>query len=99
MIGPLYDEFDGPAGDEPPPASLLVNLPPGREAQPTPPTPASIRSRLHVICALYAYTPQPERRLALLDHLERMTLEAAEQLATHLLASGWRPRSDASEAA
>lgn len=99
MIGPLYDEFDGPAGDEPPPESLLVNLPPGREAQPTPPTPVSIRSRLHVICALYAHTPQPDRRLALLDHLERMTLEAAEQLAAHLLASGWRPRSDASEAA
>ncbi len=95
MIGPLYDEVEGPG---PLPAPLDLGLPP--PGAPTLPTPASIRSRLHVICALYAHTPQPERRLALLDHLERMTLEAAESLAAHLLASGWRPRtSGSSEAA
>ncbi|WP_312163434.1 hypothetical protein [Phenylobacterium sp.] len=99
MIGPLYDEVEGPgAAHAPPdPSPPDLGLPAAGQA---PPTPASIRSRLHVICALYAHTPQPERRLALLDHLERMTLEAAESLAAHLLASGWRPRTDgASEAA
>ncbi|KQW72000.1 hypothetical protein ASE17_03770 [Phenylobacterium sp. Root77] len=99
MIGPLYDEVEGPGAGVAP-----LNAGPIELGLPKPdelilPTPASIRSRLHVICALYAHTPQPERRLALLDHLERMTLEAAESLAMHLLASGWRPRSDASEAA
>jgi hypothetical protein len=101
MIGPLYDEVEEPgAGGEPPdagPIDLDLGLPkPALVAGP--PTPASIRSRLHVICALYAHTPQADRRLALLDHLERMTLEAAESLAAHLLASGWRPR-DTPEAA
>jgi hypothetical protein len=100
MIGPLYDEVQGPdaGGDAPDVGPIDVGLPkvtPGSG----PPTPASIRSRLHVICALYAHTPQPDRRLALLDHLERMTLEAAESLAAHLLASGWRPRNDTPEAA
>lgn len=85
MFGPLYDDLDHPE----PPDPLVA--PPSPEARK--PTPPSIRSRLHVICALYAHTPQPERRLALLDHLERLTLEAAEMLAAHLLASGWRPPS------
>lgn len=106
MIGPLYDEVEDPAAGEPPPTSLAYEpLPEPVKLAAAPaaddlalPTPASIRSRLHVICALYAHTPQPDRRLALLDHLERMTLEAAESLAAHLLASGWRPR-DTPEAA
>ncbi|CAN7408441.1 hypothetical protein LJR164_002571 [Phenylobacterium sp. LjRoot164] len=101
MIGPLYDEVEeSGASGEPPdagPIDLDLGLPKAAPAA-GPPTPASIRSRLHVICALYAHTPQPDRRLALLDHLERMTLEAAESLAAHLLASGWRPR-DTPEAA
>ena len=72
MIGPLYDEVQGPdaGGDAPDVGPIDLGLPkvtPGSG----PPTPASIRSRLHVICALYAHTPQPDRRLALLDHLER----------------------------
>lgn len=97
MIGPLYDEVDrsdDELGLPSPPATARLE-PGARLASP------AIRSRLHVICALYAHTPQPERRLALLDHLERMTLEAAESLATHLLASGWRPRTseETSEAA
>lgn len=50
-----------------------------------------IRSRLHVICALYAHTPSVERRMALLDHLETLTLEAAAALAQDLLEKGWRP--------
>lgn len=96
MFGPLYDDSDRPEDDfglnPPAPAA------PAGGARVAPP---AIRSRLHVICALYAHTPQPERRLALLDHLERLTLEAAESLAAHLLASGWRPRtsSETSEAA
>lgn len=95
MIGPLYDEVEGPGAGPAPPDPT-----PPTAADLAPPTPAGIRSRLHVICALYAHTPQPERRLALLDHLERMTLEAAESMAAHLLASGWRPRTNgASEAA
>ncbi len=95
MIGPLYDEVEGPGAVPEPPDLGLPKA--GDQGLPTP---ASIRSRLHVICALYAHTPQPERRLALLDHLERMTLEAAESLAAHLLASGWRPRTNGtSEAA
>ncbi len=102
MIGPLYDEVEatGKGGDapDPGPIDLDLGLPKAAPAA-GPPTPASIRSRLHVICALYAHTPQPDRRLALLDHLERMTLEAAESLAAHLLASGWRPRNDTPEAA
>lgn len=86
MFGPLYDDVEHPE----PPDPLVAPLP-----TPDANTPAlpSVRSRLHVICALYAHTPQPERRLALLDHLERLTLEAAEMLAAHLLASGWRPQS------
>ncbi|WP_374654795.1 hypothetical protein [Phenylobacterium sp.] len=93
MFGPLYDDMEPPDGLE------AANAPP---AGGPPAPPASIRSRLHVICALYAHTPQPDRRLALLDHLERLTLEAAEALAAHMLASGWRPRTpdgDRSEAA
>lgn len=102
MIGPLYDEVEDLALGGGLPAPPALGPPPApREAAPLAdlPTPASIRSRLHVICALYAHTPQPDRRLALLDHLERMTLEAAESLAAHLLASGWRPRTDTPEAA
>lgn len=85
MIGPLYDEPDQLDEHAEEPQLELPKL----EARPAPP---SVRSRLHVICALYAHTPQPDRRLALLDHLERLTLEAAELLAAHLLASGWRPQ-------
>ena len=81
MIGPLYDE---PLPDE----SEVRDFPELKASVPAP----NIRSRLHVICALYAHTDQPDRRLVLLDHLERLTFEAAETLAVHLLASGWRPQ-------
>lgn len=92
MIGPLYDDLS-PAETDPP----EVVLPPTGDVRDFPELKAStqapnIRSRLHVICALYAHTDQPDRRLVLLDHLERLTLEAAESLAAHLLASGWRPQ-------
>lgn len=53
--------------------------------------PPNIRSRLHVICALYAHTEGAENRLILLDQLEAMTLEAAQHLALELLEAGWRP--------
>lgn len=66
MIGPLYDEVEeSGASGEPPdagPIDLDLGLPKAAPAA-GPPTPASIRSRLHVICALYAHTPQPDRRL------------------------------------
>jgi hypothetical protein len=51
-----------------------------------------IRERLHTICALYAHA-RPDRKVELLDHLERMTLEAASAMATELLEVGWRPDS------
>jgi hypothetical protein len=53
--------------------------------------PPDIRSRLHVICALYAHTPRLEARLALLDSLENLALQAAHLLAVELLESGWAP--------
>jgi hypothetical protein len=53
--------------------------------------PPNIRSRLHVICALYAHTPKLEARLALLDSLEALALQAAHLLAVELLESGWAP--------
>ncbi len=53
--------------------------------------PPDIRSRLHVICALYAHTPRLEARLALLDSLESLALQAAHLLAVELLESGWAP--------
>ena len=53
--------------------------------------PPDIRSRLHVICALYAHTPKLEARLALLDSLEALALQAAHLLAVELLESGWAP--------
>jgi hypothetical protein len=53
--------------------------------------PPDIRSRLHVICALYAHTPRLEARLALLDSLENLALQAAHLLAVQLLESGWAP--------
>lgn len=53
--------------------------------------PPSIRSRLHVLCALYAHTPSPSRRLELLDSLEGQVLELAHLMALDLLNNGWRP--------
>ncbi len=53
--------------------------------------PPSIRARLHVLCALYAHTPSPDRRLALLDSLEEQVLELAHLMAIDLLSNGWRP--------
>jgi hypothetical protein len=50
--------------------------------------PPNIRARLHTICALYAHTPQPERRHELLDALEKMTLELAAMMAQEMLESG-----------
>jgi len=50
----------------------------------------SVREKLHTVCALYAHT-RPDRRVALLDHLERLTLEAASMLAEDLVEIGWRP--------
>lgn len=52
--------------------------------------PPDFRRRLHSICALYAHA-RPERRGAILDHLESLALEAAAALAQNLLESGWRP--------
>ncbi len=49
-----------------------------------------VRARLHAICALYAHTRSPQRRLELLEQLEDMTLEAAHLLAVDLLRNGWR---------
>ncbi len=76
---PVWDD-DGPSvpAEDPRPKVTLKACP-------------KVRSRLHVICALYAHTPSVDRRLALLDHLEQLTLEAAEMLAADLLARGWRP--------
>jgi hypothetical protein len=56
-----------------------------------PPPRLDVRARLHGICALYAHTRLPERRLELLEQLENMTLEAAHLLAVDLLRNGWRP--------
>ena len=53
--------------------------------------PPSIRARLHVLCALYAHTPSPARRLELLDSLEGQVLELAHLMALDLLDNGWRP--------
>ncbi|GEM_PF-1231990 len=53
--------------------------------------PPSIRARLHVLCALYAHTPSPARRLELLDSLEGQVLELAHLMALDLLSNGWRP--------
>lgn len=53
--------------------------------------PPSIRARLHVLCALYAHTPSPARRLELLDSLEGQVLELAHLMALDLLNNGWRP--------
>lgn len=55
--------------------------------------PPDFRRRLHSICALYAHA-RPERRAAVLDHLESLALEAAAALAENLLESGWRPPAD-----
>lgn len=55
--------------------------------------PPDFRRRLHNICALYAHA-RPERRGAILDHLESLALEAAAALAQNLLEAGWRPASD-----
>ncbi len=59
--------------------------------------PAEFRRRLHTICALYAHE-RPDRRPALLDHLESLALEAAASLAVDLLESGWRPSEAETEA-
>ena len=63
-----------------------LTFPPSRSPIETP----DIRSRLHVICALYAHTPCPKARIALLDSLERLALQAAQALAVDLLENGWR---------
>jgi hypothetical protein len=47
-----------------------------------------VRDRLHSICALYAYTNSAHDRLALLDHLEDIALQAAAQMAHELLEQG-----------
>lgn len=57
-----------------------------------------IRERLHAICALYAHA-QPNRRLELLEHLERLTLETAALLASEMLEAGWRPYAPSSNEA
>ena len=54
----------------------------------------SVRSQLHVICALYANAVTIEQRLTLLDHLEALTLQAAGIMAVELLDGGWRPEVD-----
>ncbi len=56
-----------------------------------PAPPLDIRARLHTICALYANARSPAHRVALLEQLEGMTLEAAHLLAVDLLRNGWRP--------
>lgn len=53
--------------------------------------PPNIRSRLHVICVLYTHAETLEQRMALLDQLEALALEAAAQTAVELLEGGWRP--------
>jgi len=53
--------------------------------------PPDIRARLHVICALYSHARSPASRLAVLEQLEQMALEAAQVLAVELLENGWRP--------
>ncbi|MBI1682257.1 hypothetical protein I4Q42_01095 [Caulobacter hibisci] len=53
--------------------------------------PPSIRARLQVLCALYAHTASPARRLELLDSLEGQVLELAHLMAIDLLGNGWRP--------
>jgi hypothetical protein len=60
--------------------------------------PPDFRRRLHSICALYAHA-RPERRGAILDHLESLALEAAAVLAQNLLEAGWRPSTQVSDAA
>ena len=55
--------------------------------------PPEFRRRLHSICALYAHA-RPERRGAILDHLESLALEAAAMLAQNLLEAGWRPSAE-----
>jgi len=52
--------------------------------------PPEFRRRLHAICALYAHE-RPEKRAAILDHLESLALETAAALAENLLQSGWKP--------
>jgi hypothetical protein len=56
-----------------------------------PAPPLDIRARLHAICALYAHARTQAQRLALLEQLEDMALEAAHLLAVDLLRNGWRP--------
>ena len=54
-------------------------------------TPPDLRARLHGICALYAHTRGRAERIALLEQLEQMALEAAQILAIDMLENGWRP--------
>jgi hypothetical protein len=53
--------------------------------------PPNIRSRLHVIRALYANARTPDQRFALLDQFEDLTLQMAHLMALDLLENGWRP--------
>lgn len=95
MYSALHSEPEWDVELEPHERGGLAVTPPAR-----PVNSPKIRSRLHVICALYANTPTIARRLALLDHLETLTLEAAAILALDLLEQGWRPPApDASLAA
>lgn len=61
--------------------------------------PPDIRSRLHVICALYAHTPRLDARLALLDSLENLALQAAHLLAVDCWRAAGRRMGGASCAA
>jgi hypothetical protein len=56
-----------------------------------PATPFDVRARLHAICALYCHTRSPDKREAVLEQMEDMTLEIAHVMAVDLLRNGWRP--------
>ncbi len=72
--------------DDEPDDGFDMAMSPARSPMATP----DIRSRLHAICALYAHTACPKARVALLDRLERLALQAAQALAVDLLENGWR---------
>lgn len=82
MIGLLYE--DPPTEGESVWDDEVGQLPPLKAS-------GDLRSQLHVICALYAYAPTLDRRLALLDHLENLARQAIHLKARELLESGWRP--------
>lgn len=53
--------------------------------------PSPIRTRLHVLCALYAYSGRLDQRMSLLEDLEAFILRRAQAMAAELLEDGWRP--------